>query len=293
MIWLYNEQFIKDDELKISVKDHGFLYGVGLFETFRVYNNTPFLFKEHLERLQKGLKIIGINKKTDYPKMLRLLNDLLKANKLDNAYVRITVSAGIAPLGLPTEEYKEPAFIWQIKSLEPLEKDILSVKNATLLKTKYNSLGSNIGLKSISFLNNVIAKQEIKHLENTEGIFITNEGYIAEGIVSNIFFVRKKKLYTPSLKLGILNGITREYIIYLCEKNNIIYEEGFYKYKDIYDVDEIFISSSIQGIVPIKRFEKIDYKFNSYGITQLLNKEYKIAIRNSIIKNERGDMFET
>ncbi len=292
MIWLYNEQLIRDEELKISVEDHGFLYGVGLFETFRVYDSVPFLFEEHIKRLQNGLKLIGIEKKFDYLEMINLLNILLEANNFKNAYVRITVTGGIAPIGLPTEKYNKPSIIWQIKPFQSLEKGIPLCKNAILLKTKRNLPETSIRLKSLNFLNNVIAKQETNHLENTEGVFLTNEGYIAEGIVSNIFFVKHNKLYTPSLELGILNGITREHIIYLCKKNNIPYEEGFYRYKDFINANEIFISNSIQEIVPIIRFENKDFKLDNKGTTKYLIGEYKKTIIDKIMEYRRGDMFE-
>lgn len=289
MIYLYNEQLIKDTELKVPVNDHGFLYGVGLFETFRVYDEIPFLFSEHIQRMKQGLNFIGINYEVEISKMMSLLKCLLEANLLENAYVRITVSAGIAPLGLPTEKYNNPSVIWQIKPHEPLTEICSLAKRAVILKTKRNLAESEVRLKSLNFLNNILARQEILHLKQTEGIFLTKEGYIAEGIVSNIFFVKKDSLYTPSLETGILNGVTREHIIYLAKRNKIPVIEGLFRLEDLNNADEIFITNSIQEIVPINNFENNNYKVNHRGITSLLIKEYKASIKEAIKLNKGSE----
>lgn len=294
MIYLCNEQLIKDTELKVSVNDHGFLYGVGLFETFRVYDGVPFLFYEHIQRLIQGLKFIGISHEIEIYKMKSLLKCLLKANCLENAYVRITVTAGIAPLGLPTEEYNNPTIIWQIKPYQSLTEDFPLNKKAVILKTKRNIPESDIRLKSMNFLNNIIAKQEILHLKEVEGIFLTNEGYIAEGIVSNIFFVQKNRIYTPSLETGILNGITREHVIYLSKKNRIPVIEGLFRLEHLINADEIFITNSIQEIVPIINFENKNYIIDNDSITSFLIKEYKASIKKKIEQNKgSGKWFES
>lgn len=287
MKYLYNEQLIEDIELKVPINDHGFLYGVGLFETFRVYDGVPFLFKEHMERLKQGLKLIGINQDIELSKMNALLNYLLEVNFLKNAYVRITVTAGVAPLGLPTEEYKNPSIIWQIKSLEPLTEEFELDRKAVILKIRRSLVETEVRLKSLNFLNNILAKQEILHLKQTEGIFLTNEGYVAEGIVSNIFFVKQDRLYTPASVTGILKGITRGHVINLSKKYDIPFTEGLYKLDDLINADEIFITNSIQEIVPIINLENKDYPINNNGITTMLIKEYKASIKN-IIKQYKG-----
>ncbi|MGD9677823.1 MAG: aminodeoxychorismate lyase [Vulcanibacillus sp.] len=287
MKYLYNEQLIEDIELKIPINDHGFLYGVGLFETFRVYDGVPFLFAEHIKRLKQGLKLIGIHQEIELSKMNASLKYLLEANYLKNAYVRITVTAGVAPFGLPNEEYKNPAIIWQIKLLEPLSDSFILDKKAVILKIRQSSMESEVKLKSLNFLNNILAKQEIFHLKNTEGIFLTNEGYVSEGIVSNIFFVKGGRLLTPGLETGILNGITREHVINLCIKNCIPFNEGLFNLKDLLNADEIFMTNSIQEIVPIINLENKNYPIRDNGITPMLIKEYKASIRK-VIERYKG-----
>ncbi|MCK5357513.1 MAG: aminodeoxychorismate lyase [Elusimicrobiales bacterium] len=282
---MLNGELLEEDKLKISVNDHGLLYGVGLFETFRVYNGTPFLFKEHMKRLQEGIDFLGINLKIEKKQMLSQLNRLLEINQINNAYIRLTVTGGKAPLGLPSGKYDHPSVLWHIKSIEPFQEEAPEGKSAVFLKTKRNTSETNTRLKSLNFLNNVLAKQEIMHLKKTEGIFLSQKGNIAEGIVSNIFFVKQEKVYTPSLDTGILNGITRQHVLLLCKQNDIPIEEGLYLPTDLIDADEIFFTNSIQEITPIRNLDgrKLDYRID--GITNTLISLYKKSIKEVIKKN--------
>lgn len=283
MKWMYNDQIVWEKELKISVNDHGFLYGVGLFETFRVYNGVPFLFKEHLERLQEGLGLIGINYNIELEIMNNQLKLLLEQNSLNNAYVRLTITAGEEPLGLPTKEYKNPSILWQIKPLGPLVEEVDS-KDGVILKVQRNQPETSIRLKSLNFLNNVLAKQEIMGINNAEGFFLTKDGFLAEGIVSNLFFVVEGVLYTPALETGILNGITRQFILQLSYKSNIPVDEGFFSPDILYKADEIFITNSIQEVVKIKSINNIEIPLKEDGITDYLIKAYKAAIKKACFK---------
>lgn len=283
MKWMYNEQIVEENDLRISVKDHGFLYGVGLFETFRVYNGVPFLFKEHLDRLQEGLNLIGIKYNIDLEIMSKQLKLLLEQNSLNNAYIRLTISAGEEPLGLPLKEYTNPSILWQIKPLVPFTEEA-DIKDGVILKIQRNQPETRIRLKSLNFLNNVLAKQEIIGINNVEGIFLTKEGFLAEGIVSNLFFVVEGVLYTPALETGILNGITRQFIIQLSHKSNIPVKEGLFSPEILFKADEIFITNSIQELVKIKSINNIEIPLKEAGITDYLIKAYKAAIKKVCFK---------
>lgn len=278
MKWMFNDKLLEQNEVKISASDHGFLYGVGLFETFRVYNGTPFLFAEHLERLNMGLMELKIKTNINIAQLQISLNRLLVENNLKDAYIRLTVTAGEEPLGLPTTEYSNPNVLWQIRPLNTFSEKISAGKKAVFLQTRRNLPETATRLKSLNFLNNVIAKNEIMHLENTEGIFLTNQDYVAEGLVSNIFFVKNNQVFTPSLVTGILNGITRQHIIKLCFQDNISINEDLYTEKDLINADEIFITNSIQEIVPIIKLEDKGYPFIRDSLTTLLAMRYKETI---------------
>ncbi|WP_339060673.1 aminotransferase class IV [Tepidibacillus marianensis] len=122
---MYNNDLIEEDQLYIPVKDHGFMYGMGLFETFRVYNNEPFLFDEHLERLSKGLNLLGILINISTKEWKSKLLKLLRVNQLTDAYIRLTVTAGVAPIGLPQNPYHEPLVLWMLKPIQSFQEDLL------------------------------------------------------------------------------------------------------------------------------------------------------------------------
>ncbi len=274
MYILVNSKLVPIEKARISPFDHGYLYGIGLFETIRVYNRHPFLLDDHIERLNEGLRRIGIAEKRPSKAWQNQINQLLEANGYDDAYIRINVSAGVGGLGLTAEKYNHPTTIVFSKPL-PADKTFPE-KTAVFLKTRRNSPETSIRLKSHHFLNNVMAKREIGDDARREGIFLNEQGYIAEGIVSNLFWVKDGVIYTPSLETGILNGITRQFICALLKKKRIEVKEGLFTPDHLYEADEAFMANSIQEIVP---FCAVDDNRNFPGnrgeLTRLLLKDYK------------------
>ncbi|MFL6554565.1 MAG: aminotransferase class IV, partial [Bacillus sp. (in: firmicutes)] len=167
MVIYLNGQFLKKEDAMISPLDHGFLYGMGLFETFRVYEGFPFLLDDHLARLNQGLEVLNINYRFHREETNRILQDLLKINNLSNAYIRLNVSAGIGDVGLQVEPYKEPNILIFPKPL-PLAGE-LSEKKAVLLKLRRNSPEGIERVKSHHFMNNILAKREIGNAADIEG----------------------------------------------------------------------------------------------------------------------------
>ncbi|WP_223595052.1 aminodeoxychorismate lyase [Neobacillus bataviensis] len=248
-----NGQMVEKEAAMISPFDHGFLYGLGLFETFRVYEGHPFLLDDHLERINHGLSILNINYRFYREETNNILQALLEKNNFTNAYIRLNVSAGSGDIGLQTEPFLEPNLIIFPKEL-PLAGELFE-KKATLLKLKRNTPEGEARLKSHHFMNNLLAKREIGPSLEQEGIFLTADGHLAEGIVSNIFWIKDKELYTPALCTGILNGITRQFVIELAGRIGLCVKEGLYTLEQALDADEMFVTNSIQEIVPISSFE--------------------------------------
>lgn len=180
-----NGTIVSSEQAAVSVFDHGYLYGLGLFETFRIYEGHPFLMDDHFHRLYEGLRQMGIEWEMSKEEILELLASLLEANQLRDAYVRWNVSAGAEELGLYADTYREPTLIVYMK---PLPSTIFREKEAVVLKQRRNSPEGKWRLKSHHFLNNHLAKREIGSTSGREGIFLNEEGYLAEGIVSNLFF---------------------------------------------------------------------------------------------------------
>lgn len=245
-----NGEYVLEAEAKISPFDHGFLYGLGVFETFRIYDGHPFLLDDHFLRLAHSLKQLNIYLPFSKKELVIILSELLhKNNHLKNAYIRLNVSAGNAPIGLQTEMYEHPNVIIFVKPiLAPFSKE----KKAVILQTARNTPEGPERLKSHHYLNNVLGKREVPSVD-TEGIFLTKDGFIAEGVVSNIFWVKSGKVYTSSIETGILNGITRQFIFKMLKKHKISYVEGVYPLEEMLSADEVFISNSIQEIVRITK----------------------------------------
>ncbi|GFZ99479.1 4-amino-4-deoxychorismate lyase [Paenibacillus marchantiophytorum] len=255
MIISVNGNLIDDKLAVVSVYDHGFLYGLGLFETFRTYGGKPFLLREHLDRLSAGCHELGIVFEPNLERLEGLIASLLQANELEDAYIRYSVSAGEEALGLPTEDYKQPTEIIYIKSLPARDEETYQQGKALqLLKLPRNTPEGLYRFKSFHYMNNILAKRELQQYSwaaGAEGLMLSEDGYVAEGVVSNIFFVKNGIGYTPSLDTGILPGITRAHVLGLAQQQQIPTQDGFYRWEDLVEADEVFLVNSIQAIVPV------------------------------------------
>lgn len=246
-----NSQFIKDSEATISPFDHGFLYGLGAFETFRVYKGFPFLLHDHIKRLQNAINELGISYTIDADEVVEIIQQLIRLNQweAEDVTVRYNISAGNGEVGRLLQPYDSPTvlcFLRKAPMIESLEKD------AAILQLRRNTPEGKERLKSHHYLNNVLGKRELRETPNVEGIFLTEQGYVAEGIVSNIFWVKDDVVYTPSVGTGILNGITRQFIIKGLESIGTPLCEGFYTQKDLLDATEVMITNSSQEVIPVK-----------------------------------------
>lgn len=257
MIISINGKLMDEQQAVVSVYDHGFLYGLGLFETFRTYNKVPFLLPEHLERLAEGCKELGIVYEPHLDRVQKLVNELLAANELQDAYIRYSVSAGVEVLGLPSGDYGQPTEIIYIKALPPRDtKTYEEGKSVQLLKLPRNTPEGLYRFKSFHYMNNILAKRELGQYPwaaGAEGLMMSEEGYVAEGIVSNIFFIKDGTVYTPSLDTGILAGITRAHVLRIAQKGQVPTQDGLYRWEDLEDADEVFLVNSIQEIVPVTK----------------------------------------
>jgi 4-amino-4-deoxychorismate lyase len=255
MIILINGSLFDEKEALVSAYDHGFLYGMGLFETFRTYQGKAFLLKEHLERLEQGCKELFIQLQANLSYWEQQIEHLLAVNQLQDGYFRLSVSAGTDLLGLPSKPYLKPTVILYVKPLPLLDKEFYeSGKPLQLLRLRRNSPEGAWRLKSFHYMNNIMAKQELMEYPwaiGAEGLFLNEAGVVAEGIVSNVFFIRQGRGYTPQLSTGILPGITRQLVLNLAEEMNLPMEQGLYSWQQLTEADEIFLTNSIQEVVPV------------------------------------------
>ncbi|WLR41948.1 aminodeoxychorismate lyase [Bacillus carboniphilus] len=270
-----NGDYMRSEEVRISPFDHGYLYGLGVFETIRVYEGHPFLIDDHIQRLNRALSELGIQKKMDSLFAQKVIKKLLQINNLLDAYVRVNVSAGESELGIRSTFYEEPTIIFFMK---PIHIPAFQEKEGTFLTIKRNTPEGTFRLKSHHYMNNILAKREIGNDRSIEGIFLTKEGYVAEGIVSNIFWVKNNILYTPSIDTGILNGVTRNFVLKCAEKSGVFFEEGFYSQDELLEAEEVFVTNSLQEIVPLTRIENYSFSRKDHSVIKNLRglySEYK------------------
>lgn len=289
MLIYVNGLFVEASEAKISPYDHGYLYGLGVFETFRIYNGHPFLLDDHYERLMTALSSMHIAWEMTRDDIKSILKELIVRNHLQNAYVRLNVSAGVGEIGLQTEVYEEPSIIVFIKPLQS-PGDVIE-KEGVILRQTRNTPEGEFRLKSHHYLNNILGKREIGNITTKEGIFLTKEGYVAEGIVSNIFFVKNGILYTPSLQTGILNGITRSFILVAAATLGLEVREGFFLKEELFAADEVFVTNSIQEIVPLCGIGEVHLPGKEGLVTNQLICVYEACREKLWSRNEllRGD----
>jgi len=251
-----NGHLVPRSEAKLSPFDHGFLYGYGLFETMRAYNGRIFRLDRHLARLCRSAEILGLGSRlADFDLETACLKTL-EANRLKEARLRLTVSAGEGDAIPDPSTCSSLTVFIAAKNLIPLpsEKYELGFK-AVLSSVRRNSQSPLSRLKSSCYLDNILARMEAKAAGCDEAILLNERGYLAEGSVSNIFLVSKGMLTTPSLEGGILPGITREAVLEIAQALNIKTVERETELNELTEAEEAFITNSVLEIMPLTRFE--------------------------------------
>ncbi len=274
-----NNKIVPAAEARISVFDHGFLYGDGIYETMRVYDGVIFLIGEHLNRLRRSASLIGLDLPKNDADMRSAVYDTLLANDLSDAYVRVTISRGSGEIGLDPDLCKEPTFIIIAEKFKNYPRSYyengIRLKIASVRRNLKEALNPQI--KSLNFLNNILAKIEAKKVDAHEAIMLNAYGHLAEGTVSNIFFLKNSILHTPSIKCGILDGITRALVIDLAARNAITVKEGDFKPEDLYGATEVFITNSTMEVMPVSRVDEVH--FNVGETARLLLTKYKQEVK--------------
>ena len=248
-----NDKIVHSTEARISVFDHGFLYGDGIFETIRVYDGVAFMLDEHLKRLFRSASLIGLNIQKTFSEIKIAIYETLQANSLTNAYLRITVTRGEGAIGLDPALCKGPTFVIMVNEFKEYPSSYYKNGLKAIISTVKRNIKEAIDsrIKSLNFLNNILAKIEAKQHESYEAIMLNYQDYLAEGTISNIFFVKNDILCTPSIECGILDGITRAIVIDLAIKNGIRVKEGEFTRDDLFSASEVFITNTTMEVMPV------------------------------------------
>jgi branched-chain amino acid aminotransferase len=252
--WIYlNGELVEKEKAVVSVYDHGFLYGDGVFEGIRVYSGNVFRLKEHLDRLYDSAKAILLNIPHTYEEMEEIVLQTLRKNDFRDAYIRLVISRGTGDLGLDPRRCKAPNIVVIAEQLalfpqELYEKGITMVTVPTR-RNRPDILSPKV--KSLNYLNNIMVKVEATNAGADEALTLNTEGYVAEGSGQNIFLVKRGVLYTPPSYVGALEGVTRNAIIDLArELGYEVKEEPFTRY-DVYVADEVFLTGTAAEVIPV------------------------------------------
>ncbi|MCT4796366.1 MAG: aminotransferase class IV [Exiguobacterium sp.] len=247
-MWLWhNGELRGSDEVCIPVSDHGFLYGMGLFETFRTFDGKPFLFDAHWERLTDSLDALWIDLPYRKRDIEQAIQDVVRQNDAPNLYIRLNVSAGVAPLGLHDGRYGRPNVTLLVK---PLAEAFAPVeKRLEALPFPRSRPEAAFRLKSHHYMNNILGKRALIDRE-AEGLFADESGSVVEGLVSNVFWTeRDGRLFTTPLSSGALAGVTRKWVMETFDVS-----ERAVTFEELAEAEEIWLTNSIQQIAPVTDF---------------------------------------
>lgn len=278
MLIYLDGHFVAKEKAMVSVFDHGFLYGDGIYETMRAYEGNLFLLKKHLARLKRSARGISLTLPLPLDKIGDALNETLVVNKLRDAYVRLHISRGPGEIGLDPALCVAPTMVIVAKPFHDYPKENYERGvSVTVVKTRRNHpLALDPSIKGTNFLNNILAKIEAVKAKAYEGIMLNWEGFVAEGTISNIFLVRKGVLYTPHLKTGILEGVTRDLVLRLARRTKVPVREALIKPRELFTADECFITNTTMEIMPVTTIDKRSVKNGRPGpITAALHQAYR------------------
>lgn len=281
MLVYINGELVPEDQAKVSVFDHGLLYGDGAFEGIRVYGGRIFKLHEHVERLFRSAHHLAIEVPLDRAGLTEAVLRTARANEMVDGYIRITLTRGVG-LGLDPKQIRNPTLVIIASKLSLYPKEMyengleivttfLRVPPAQALEPRIKSLGK--------YINNILAKMEANRAGAGEGLMLSCDGYVAEATGDNIFIVDKGSLATPPAYIGILEGITRATTMELARQIGIPVSERLLTLYDIYNADECFLTGTAAELIPAV---KVDGRKIGNGrpgpITRRLMEEFKALV---------------
>jgi branched-chain amino acid aminotransferase len=252
MIIYYDGKYLPDDQAKVSVFDHGFLYGDGVFEGIRAYNGRIFRLKEHLDRLYDSAKTIDITPPISKEDLTEAICETLRRNNLTDAYIRPIITRGVGDLGLDPRKCPKPSVIviavtWGAMYGDLYEKGLRGI-TVSIRRNPAESMPPNV--KSLNYLNNILAKIEANYKGGDEAIFFDTNGYLSEGSGDNLYIVKNGEILMPPT-LNNLRGITRMVLIEAAKSLGITVKEQNLGYFDLYTADEMICTGTAAEVAPI------------------------------------------
>jgi branched-chain amino acid aminotransferase len=270
-------KYYSEQDAKVSVFDHGLLYGDGIFEGIRIYHGRIFKLKEHIDRLFCSAKAILLNIPMTHEELVRATVATCRENNLRDGYIRLLVTRGVGNLGLNPNKCKIPSVIIIADKIQlyPREYYDNGLKIVTVPTTRNLHSALNPAIKSLNYLNNILAKIEANNAGCEEAIMLNSEGYVAECTGDNVFIIRNGEMFTPPLSAGALYGITRGTVMDLARQAGISVAEPNLTRYDLFNADECFLTGTGAEIIPVVQ---IDGRVIGDGrpgrITRMLEESY-------------------
>jgi branched-chain amino acid aminotransferase len=252
-----NGELVPKEEAKVSVYDHGLLYGDGVFEGIRAYHGKVFRLAEHVDRLYQSARAIMLEIPIPPSQMAADIEKTVKANGFTDCYIRVVITRGAGALGLDIRKTSNPQVIIiadmiQLYPPELYEKG-LDIVSVSTIRNHPNALNPRI--KSLNYLNNILAKIEGQLAGCVEALMVNHKGEVAECTGDNIFVVRKKEIITPPLDAGILEGVTRNAVIEIARKAGYETHERAMTRHDVYTSDEVFLTGTAAEVIPVVKVD--------------------------------------
>ncbi len=269
---------------KVSVFDHGLLYGDGIFEGIRAYNGRVFKLKEHIDRLFYSAKGILLNMPMSHQALMAATVETCRRNKIRDGYIRLLVTRGVGTLGLNPNRCKRPSTIIIADKIQLYPPEVYQRGMAIITVPTTRNLHSalNPAIKSLNYLNNIMAKIEANNSGCEEAIMLNAEGYVSECTGDNLFIVKENQLLTPPLSAGALYGITRRVVLEMAEQFGLKVGEPNLTRYDVFNADECFLTGTGAELVPIVKVDgRVIGKGKPGPITQKLVSQYRVLTKDS------------
>lgn len=271
-------KYYDEKNAKISVFDHGLLYGDGIFEGIRAYNGRVFKLKEHIDRLFCSAKAILLNVPLSHAEMVEAVVEACRRNNIRDGYIRLVVTRGVGGLGLNPNRCRAPSVIIIADRIQLYPEELYErgLDLITVPTTRNLHSALNPAIKSLNYLNNVLAKIEATNGGCEEAIMLNAEGFVAECTGDNIFILKAGQMFTPPLSAGALYGITRGVVMELAREASIVVSEPNLTRYDLFNADECFLTGTGAELIPVV---KIDGRVIGTGkpgpVTRSLVRSYK------------------
>ncbi|MGR3296218.1 MAG: branched-chain-amino-acid transaminase [Candidatus Bathyanammoxibius sp.] len=278
-----NGKLLPQEEAKISVFDHGLLYGDGVFEGLRCHHGRVFKLTQHLERLHESAKAIFLKIPMGTKDLKHAIFATLKANNMKDSYIRLVVTRGVGKLGLEPGKCSNPQVIIITDTIQlyPPKLYEKGIDILTVATVRNHPESINPRIKCLNYMNNILAKTEGINAGATEALMLNKDGFVAECTGQNIFLIKGNELYTPHGNSGILKGITRDTVIGLAKAKGIKVREDFLTRYDLYIAEQCFLTGTAAQIIPVVKIDGRVVGDGNPGRTTLeLLEEYRALLTN-------------